>query len=196
MICRSCCNDLPAGAFHVDQRQGGGRVQVCRGCRARPSRPCRQCPRCSEWHTNSNETCRECNEDAGLRECRGCRLLLPIALAFRKRASRCRDCLGIHRPWGRPSVFHDPKRVTLAVTLRAQKIPLAHIARRLRCSLSALNRLFSRLREHHRLTEGLPPEAPLPPAPPPPAPGAGSERAGCEDCESGSHGQLDPRLPR
>jgi hypothetical protein len=98
--CSGCDrDDLPRGAFHEAHYTDRKRVVTsrCRLCRSedyftdRYETVCGQCRR--HRPLNQNHVCKQCNEDSGLRECRGtCGSILPALLSFDGKRTTCKSC--------------------------------------------------------------------------------------------------------
>ncbi len=98
--CSKCLKDKPRSAFHeaaADDRQREVTSQ-CRDCRSEkyferryPDTVCGQCLK--HRPLDKNKICSQCNEDTGLRECKGeCGELLSVFLAFYDKRKVCNSC--------------------------------------------------------------------------------------------------------
>lgn len=103
--CSSCGKDGDRGDFHEAhyrdrQREVTSQCRLCRSngyFRSRYKTICLQCqqPR----PLNQNKVCKHCNEDSGLRECRGsCGEILPAALSFDGKRTTCKACRKLKQP--------------------------------------------------------------------------------------------------
>jgi len=98
-LCSGCENPLPRGDFHEAHYTDRKRpvTSRCRTCRSedyftdRYKTICGQCRR--HRPLNQNRVCKQCNEDSGLRECRGvCGSILPALLSFDGKRTTCKSC--------------------------------------------------------------------------------------------------------
>jgi hypothetical protein len=102
--CAACLRPLPRGDFHRNAASKNGVTSRCRGCRReedyfskRYQTRCGQCGRSRPL--DRNRSCRACNEEAGLRQCRGaCGELLPMYLEFYAGKGTCKRCAKAARP--------------------------------------------------------------------------------------------------
>lgn len=98
--CSNCGHPKPRNEFHEAKRNDRKRpVRThCRACRSEKYFAKRYggsvCAQCSQpRRLERNKVCRNCNEESGLRYCRGaCGELLPLFLKFDGRRKICRDC--------------------------------------------------------------------------------------------------------
>ncbi len=97
--CSGCKIPKPRGEFHEAHYTDRKRVVTsrCRECRSedyftdRYKTICGQCRR--HRPLNQNHVCKQCNEDSGLRECRGtCSSILPALLSFDGKRTTCKSC--------------------------------------------------------------------------------------------------------
>lgn len=104
-LCSGCGFPKIRGEFHEAHYTDRKRVVTsrCRTCRSgdyfkgRYKTVCLQCqqPR----PLNQNKVCKHCNEDSGLRECRGaCGEILPAALSFDGKRTTCKSCRKLKQP--------------------------------------------------------------------------------------------------
>ena len=98
-ICSGCKDPLNRGDFHEARYTDRNRpvTSRCRMCRSNDyfrSRYKTICLQCRQPRPlNQNKVCKGCNEDSGLRECRGeCGSLLPAALSFDGKRTTCKAC--------------------------------------------------------------------------------------------------------
>lgn len=98
-VCSGCKNSKPRGEFHEAHYTDRSRVVTsrCRDCRSedyftdRYKTVCGQCRR--HRPLDQNRVCKKCNEDSGLRECRGpCESMLVALLSFDGKRTTCKAC--------------------------------------------------------------------------------------------------------
>src|SRR6185369_16209725 len=98
-LCPGCSAPKPRRDFHEQPGEGRNAVTwLCKLCRsetyfkAHYPDPCTSCSRHRRLSQNTLE-CSDCLDERGLRECRTCLALLPLALSFSDLGSfRCRTC--------------------------------------------------------------------------------------------------------
>lgn len=97
--CSSCIRMLPRADFHETAAHDRLRVVTsqCRDCRSdayyKRRYPDSKCDQCLKHRpVNSNKICKGCNEDSGIRECRGCRQVKSALLEFYGEKTVCRQC--------------------------------------------------------------------------------------------------------
>lgn len=113
--CSGCENPKIRGDFHEAHYTDRERpvTSRCRECRsedyftARYKTVCGQCQR--HRPLNNNRVCKRCNEDSGLRECRGtCGSLLPALLSFDGKRTTCKTCRKIKQQAASASMASPP----------------------------------------------------------------------------------------
>jgi hypothetical protein len=99
--CSKCRQKKPRKHFHetkASRRRGRLVTSRCRECRSEsryerlyPDTVCQQCLK--HRALDKNRICAPCNEESGLRQCRGeCQEVLPLYLKFEIKRLSCRDC--------------------------------------------------------------------------------------------------------
>lgn len=93
--CKHCHRFKTKKHFHVAEKKDGI-VSWCKRCRSNryyEQRYLTICMRCQlPRPIRSNQLCVSCNEKGGLRECRNCKILLPIDLQFHFLRKTCIEC--------------------------------------------------------------------------------------------------------
>jgi len=102
-MCSSCRDPKPRDEFHESVSEDRTRkvTSQCRECRSRSYFSKRYdtiCDQCLQHRPlNKNRICSKCNEDSGLRQCRGCDELLPVLLQFEGIRKICKPCRKLRR---------------------------------------------------------------------------------------------------
>lgn len=95
--CSRCKETKERAAFHEWNHPDRPCFYICKECRSSDyfkNRYGTQCPKCSRYDKlSTNDICRKCNKEMGLKECKTCKQVLPVGLCFYDRYSVCKNCL-------------------------------------------------------------------------------------------------------
>ena len=100
--CAGCDKELPREEFHeyMDPWKYRPVTSKCRECRRNhryDSTFETVCICCNKHRPlDTNNQCRKCNEEQGLRQCKVCHKLKPLFLEYYGRSKKCKECYKKH----------------------------------------------------------------------------------------------------
>lgn len=98
--CSTCQQKKLRHEFHESNSDDRPCSFVCKDCRSNKyfaSRYGTKCSKCEHYgFICSNDVCRKCNKEMGLRQCKKCHKVLPMALCFYDNKTTCKSCLRIY----------------------------------------------------------------------------------------------------